>query len=286
MADQQFPACSEDGLPLAPIPRLLTGQKAVVTGGSSGIGRATAIAMGESGADVVVNYLHREEEAREVVEKIEQYGSKAIAVQCDVSREKDVKRLFERTIEEFGRVDILFGNAGIQADHPIEEMTLEDWKKVLEVNLTGQFLCAREAVAHFRKEGVNHAYSCSAGKIVFNSSVHETIPWSGRTNYAASKGGLELFMKSLALEVAPEHIRVNSVAPGAIRTNINRKSWDGGAEQMEQLLAKIPSNRMGDPRDIARAVVWLASDQADYITGTTLFIDGGMTLYPSFAEGG
>jgi glucose 1-dehydrogenase len=275
----------ESRMPTAAIPRMLTGQKALVTGGSSGIGQATAIAFAESGADVVLTYRSNEEGAEETLERVRRTGARGLAVQVDVSEEKQVLKAFETIIGEFGRIDILFGNAGIQADGPIEEMTLEDWNKVLHVNLTGQFLCAREAVRHFRRQGASGTYSCSVGKIVFNSSVHDIIPWKHRVNYTASKGGLAMFMKSLAQEVAPDRIRVNSVAPGAIKTEINRESWED-PDQVRKMLEKIPYNRVGVPRDIARVVVWLASDQSDYITGSTIYVDGGMTLYPSFQEGG
>src|SRR4029077_5086078 len=163
--------------------------------------------------------------------------------------------------------------------------SLDQWNEVLAVNLTGQFLCARAAVAEFRRRGPRPAVSRALGKIICMSSVHEVIPWAGHVNYAASKGGIMLMMKSLAQEVAPEGIRVNAIAPGAIRTPINRAAWDTEAA-LAQLLTLIPYQRIGEPEDIANAAVWLASDLADYVTGTTLFVDGGMTLYPGFADNG
>ncbi|RZW13201.1 MAG: SDR family oxidoreductase, partial [Desulfobulbaceae bacterium] len=181
--------------------------------------------------------------------------------------------------------DILVNNAGIQRDAPFDEMTLDQWRKVIDVNLTGQFLCAREAIREFKRRGVNQEVSCSAGKIICMSSVHELVPWAGHVNYAASKGGVMLMMKSIAQEVAPYRIRVNSIGPGAIRTPINRSAWET-KEAYDKLMELVPYKRIGEPEDIARAAVWLASDEADYINGTTLFIDGGMTLYPGFTENG
>jgi glucose 1-dehydrogenase len=272
-----MPACEER--------RLLAGQKALVTGGSSGIGRAVAIALGGAGADVAVNYRSGEEEAQEVVDAIKDKGSNAIALQADVSKEDQVQAMFARLLEAFGTIDILVANAGLQQDAPLEEMTLQQWNTVIGVNLTGQFLCAREAVREFKRRGVRKEVSCAAGKIICMSSVHDTIPWAGHVNYAASKGGVMLMMKSIAQEVAPYRIRVNSISPGAIRTPINRPAWET-PEAYAELLKLIPYKRIGEPEDIARAAVWLASDEADYLTGTSLYVDGGMTLYPGFEAGG
>jgi glucose 1-dehydrogenase len=272
-----MPACEER--------RLLAGQKALVTGGSSGIGRAVAIALGGAGADVAVNYRSGEEEAQQVVDAIKDKGSNAIALQADVSKEDQVQAMFARMLEAFGTIDILVANAGLQQDAPFEEMTLQQWNTVIGVNLTGQFLCAREAVREFKRRGVRKEVSCAAGKIICMSSVHDTIPWAGHVNYAASKGGVMLMMKSIAQEVAPYRIRVNSISPGAIRTPINRPAWDT-PDAYTELMKLIPYKRIGEPEDIARAAVWLASDEADYITGTSLYVDGGMTLYPGFEAGG
>jgi glucose 1-dehydrogenase len=272
-----MPACEER--------RLLAGQKALVTGGSSGIGRAVAIALGGAGADVAVNYRSGEEEAQQVVDAIKDKGSNAIALQADVSKEDQVQAMFARLLEAFGTIDILVANAGLQQDAPLEEMTLQQWNTVIGVNLTGQFLCAREAVREFKRRGVRKEVSCAAGKIICMSSVHDTIPWAGHVNYAASKGGVMLMMKSIAQEVAPYRIRVNSISPGAIRTPINRPAWET-PEAYAELLKLIPYKRIGEPEDIARAAVWLASDEADYLTGTSLYVDGGMTLYPGFEAGG
>ena len=272
-----MPACEER--------RILAGQKALVTGGSSGIGRAVALALGGAGADVVVNYRSGADEAQEVVSAIRDKGSNAIALQADVSKEDQVQAMFARMFEAFGTIDILVANAGLQKDAPFEQMTLQDWNTVLDVNLTGQFLCAREAVKEFKRRGVRKEVSCAAGKIICMSSVHDVIPWAGHVNYAASKGGVMLMMKSIAQEVAPYRIRVNGISPGAIRTPINRQAWET-PEAYAELLRLIPYKRIGEPEDIARAAVWLASDEADYLTGTSLYVDGGMTLYPGFEAGG
>jgi len=263
----------------------LRNQKALVTGANSGIGEACALALGEAGADVAVNYVSRPEEAERVVAIIKQSGSRAFAFQADVSREDQVEAMFTRMREEFGTIDILVNNAGLQRDARFHEMTLEQWNTVIGINLTGQFLCAREAVREFLRRGVVPDVSSAAGKIICMSSVHEVIPWGGHVNYAASKGGVMQLMKSMAQELAPKKIRVNSIAPGAIKTPINRAAWETPEAETE-LLKLIPERRVGLPEDIARAAVWLASDASDYVTGTTLFVDGGMTLYPGFATGG
>ncbi|MFL5310354.1 MAG: SDR family oxidoreductase [Myxococcales bacterium] len=263
----------------------LKGQKAIVTGANSGIGKAIAVALGRAGADVVVNYRDGEDAAVALVKDIAQEGGRALAIRADVSRESEVKDLFRSAVEQLGTVDILVNNAGLQRDAPFEELTLEQWNAVIGVNLTGQFLCAREAVREFKRRGVVPAVSRAAGKIICISSVHEVIPWARHANYAASKGGVMLMMKSLAQEVAPHRIRVNSIAPGAVRTPINRDAWST-PEALDSLLRLIPYKRIGEPEDIAQAAVWLASDDSDYVNGISLFVDGGMTLYPEFASGG
>ena len=272
-------------LPRQPVPKLLQGQKALVTGANSGIGKAVAIALGAAGADVVVNYVRGDETAREVVETITASGATSMAMQADVSQERQVQQMFRRMIDEFGTIDILINNAGLQQDSPFDQMTLEQWNTVIGVNLTGQFLCAREAVREFKRRGVRPEISVAAGKIICISSVHEVIPWAGHANYASSKGGVMLLMKSIAQELAPQRIRVNSICPGAIRTPINKSAWDT-PEAYQSLLTLIPYGRIGEPEDIGRVAVFLASDQADYITGASIFVDGGMTLYPGFATGG
>jgi len=271
--------------PTCPVPKILRGQKALVTGANSGIGKAVAIALGQAGADVVVNYVRDDGSAAEVVKTISEAGAHAIAVQADVSQEAQVQSMFTAMLKEFGTVDILVNNAGLQKDAPLESMTLAQWNTVIGVNLTGQFLCAREAVREFKRRGVVRDVSVSAGKIICMSSVHETIPWAGHVNYAASKGGVMLMMKSIAQEVAPYRIRVNSICPGAIRTPINTDAW-ATPEAYQALMALIPYKRIGEPEDIGRVAAFIASDQADYINGASIFVDGGMTLYPGFATGG
>ncbi|MFH8574750.1 SDR family oxidoreductase [Streptomyces zaomyceticus] len=274
------------GAPQNVIPaRLLHGQKALVTGANSGIGKATAIGLGRAGADVVVNYVAGREAAEEVVAEIASFGVRAAAYEADVSQEDQVVAMTDRMVQEFGTIDVLVANAGLQRDARLTEMTLAQWQKVIDVNLTGQFLCAREATKEFRRRGVVPEVSRSAGKIICMSSVHQLIPWSGHVNYASSKGGVQMMMQTLAQELAPEKIRVNAVAPGAIRTPINRAAWET-PEAREDLLRLIPYDRIGDPEDIANAVVALASDLMDYVVGTTLYVDGGMTLFPGFATGG
>ena len=272
-------------VPTCPPPKVLLGQKALVTGANSGIGKAVAIALGEAGADVVVNYVRGSDAATEVAKKIEVNGTRSLAIQADVSREDQILAMFGRMMEEFGTIDILVNNAGLQQDAPIDEMTLAQWDKVIGINLTGQFLCAREAIREFKRRGVVEEVSVSAGKIICMSSVHEVIPWAGHANYAASKGGVMLLMRSIAQEAAPHRIRVNSICPGAIRTPINTAAWET-PEAYNALMNLIPYRRIGEPEDIGRVAAFLASDQADYINGASIFVDGGMTLYPGFATGG
>jgi glucose 1-dehydrogenase len=267
------------------VPCLLTGQKALVTGANSGIGRGVALALGEAGADVAVNYIVDEAAAQDVVEAVQRFGVKAIKLKADVSDEAQVATMFQAMLEAFGTIDILVANAGLQRDSVFTAMTLAEWNKVIGVNLTGQFLCAREAVREFIRRGVVPDVSCAAGKIICMSSVHQEIPWAGHANYASSKGGIRQLMQSLAQEMAPHRIRVNAIAPGAIRTPINTSAWNT-PEAYKALMTLVPYGRIGEPEDIARAAVWLASDQSDYVVGTTLFVDGGMTLYPGFATGG
>jgi len=272
-------------MPTVAMPRILAGQKALVTGGSTGIGRAIAHALAEAGADVAVNYVSGDEAARATAADLASHGVRALAHKADVSDEAQVRAMFAHILETFGTLDILVNNAGLQQDAPLEEMTLAQWNKVISVNLTGQFLCAREAVREFRRRGVVPAVSCAAGKIICISSVHEVIPWAGHVNYAASKGGVMLMMKSLAQEVAPYRIRVNSISPGAIRTPINTAAWNT-PEAYAELMKLVPYKRIGEPNEIGRAAAWIASDYADYITGHSLYVDGGMTLYPGFETGG
>jgi glucose 1-dehydrogenase len=264
---------------------LLKGQTALVTGASSGIGRAIAVSLGRAGANVVVNYSSKADEAEVVADEIRGSGQRALTVKADVADESQVQAMFAAAVREFGTVDILVSNAGIEKNAPFHEMTTAQWDRVLNVNLRGAFLCAREAVREFLRRGVRPEVSVAAGKIIFISSVHEVIPWAGHVNYAASKGGMMLLMKSLAQEVAEQRIRVNSIAPGAIRTPINAAAWETPQAHTE-LMKLVPYKRIGEAEEIGRAAVWLASDFTDYIVGTTLFIDGGMTLYPGFEAGG
>ncbi|MDB5981348.1 MAG: sugar dehydrogenase [Pseudomonas sp.] len=260
----------------------LKGQVAIVTGASSGLGAGAARALAAAGAAVVVNYNAHAEPAEQLVAEIREGGGQAIAIGADVSKEDQVEHLFAETIKAFGFLDILVANSGLQKDAPIVDMSLADWNSVLEVNLTGQFLCARSALRQFLKQDERRV-SRAVGKIIHMSSVHQLIPWAGHANYAASKGGVDLLMRSIAQEVGQQRIRVNSIAPGAIRTAINEQATHDGAEK---LLKLIPYGRIGDPEDVANAVVWLASDASDYVHGTTLFIDGGMSLYPEFRDNG
>lgn len=262
----------------------LKDQVALVTGASSGIGAASAKALADAGAAVVLNYRSGREAAEQLAAEIRNQGGQAIAVAADVSSEQEVEALFAAAIAAFGRLDILLANSGMQRDAPTVDMSLEDWNQVLQVNLTGQFLCVRAALRQFARQDIREEVSRAAGKIIQMSSVHQLIPWAGRANYAASKGGLELLMRSVAQEVGEQRIRVNAIAPGAIRTAINREATEG--EAADKLLELIPYGRIGDAQDIANAVVWLASDAADYVHGTTLFIDGGMSLYPEFRDNG
>jgi glucose 1-dehydrogenase len=263
----------------------LKGQSALVTGASSGIGKAIAIELGRAGAQVIVNYHSSEDGAKDTVKEIESAGGKAIAIKADVSKEDQVQVMFKQMFEAFGTIDILINNSGLQKDAPFLEMSLDDWQKVIDINLTGQFLCAREAAREFVRRGVIKERSVAAGKIICISSVHEVIPWAGHVNYAASKGGIMLFMKSIAQELAPHKIRVNSIAPGAIKTPINNEAWET-KEAEKKLLELIPYGRVGEPLDVAKAALWLASDDSDYIQGVSLLIDGGMALYPGFADNG
>jgi glucose 1-dehydrogenase len=263
----------------------LANQTAVVTGANSGIGEAIARSFAASGAAVVINYHAHPEDADKIVRDIVQQGGRAIAVAADVSKEQEVDALFAAAVREFGTVDILVSNAGLQQDAALVDMTLAQWQTVIGVNLTGGFLCARAAAREFIRRGPRPDVSRATGKIIFTSSVHEAIPWAGHVNYAASKGGIKLLMESIAQELGPKRIRVNSIAPGAIKTNINRDAWST-PDAERKLLKLIPYGRVGEPDDIGRVAAWLASDDADYIHGASIFVDGGMTLYPGFASGG
>lgn len=273
-------------MPPAPIHRVLAGQKALVTGASKGLGQAMAIGFARAGADVLVNYHSDEEGARQTAEIIEREGARAVVFRANVAKEHEVAAMFERMQESFGRLDICVPNSAIQLNARVDEMTLDQWQGVIDVNLTGMFLCAREAIRAFKRQGIDRSISYACGKLIFMSSVHDIIPWEGHANYAAAKGGLMLLMKSLAQEVAHLRIRVNSISPGAIRTPMNVDKLTS-PEIFERVLLKlIPSKRIGEPEDVARAAVWLASDESDYMQGVTIYLDGGMTLYPGFIGAG
>ncbi|HEY9112535.1 MAG TPA: glucose 1-dehydrogenase [Rhodanobacteraceae bacterium] len=263
----------------------LAGQNALVTGANSGIGEGIARELAAQGANVVVNYVVQPEVAQKICDEINaEGGGNAIALEADVSREDQVQAMFAEAVKRFGTLDIVCSNAGIQRDARLADMTLAQWDQVIGVNLTGAFLVAREATREFTRRGMREV-SCALGKIIFTSSVHQEIPWAGHCNYATTKGGLKQLMESIAQELAPQKIRVNSICPGAIETAINRKAWDTpqAAAALEKL---IPFGRIGVPADIAKAAAWLASDASDYVVGASLYIDGGMTLYPGFATGG
>jgi glucose 1-dehydrogenase len=265
--------------------RKLEGQIALVTGASSGIGAGVAKALAKEGAAVAINYSSSEEKAKKVCDEIQQAGGTALMIKGDVSKENEVLAMYDELFKQFGTLDILINNAGLQKDSKFHEMSLDEWNRVIGVNLTGQFLCAREAIKEFLRRGVVPSKSKAAGKIICMSSVHEVIPWAGHANYAASKGGVMMLMKSMAQEYAPMKIRVNSIGPGAIRTPINHAAWQT-PESYNQLLKLIPQKRIGEAEDIGGAAVWLASDDADYVNGITLFVDGGMLLYPGFEDNG
>jgi len=281
-ASNATPDRSQPPVPYYPV---LAGQPALVTGANSGIGRAVALGLARAAADVAVNYVTHPETADAVAHEIEAMGRRAITLQADVSKEDEVERMFAAAVAQFGTLHISVSNAGLQRDSAFDEMTLEQWNTVIGVNLTGQFLCARAATREFKRRGVVPAVSCAAGKMICMSSVHQQIPWAGHANYAASKGGIMMLMKSIAQELAPHFIRVNGIAPGAIRTPINTAAWNT-PDAYADLMTLVPYKRIGEPDDIAQAAVWLASDASDYVTGATLFVDGGMTLYPGFATGG
>lgn len=265
--------------------KVLKGQSALVTGASSGIGKGIAETLAEAGAQVVINYVANENRAMDLVKDIKEKGGEAIALHADVSKEKQVQAMFAQAVKEFGSIDILVNNAGLQQDANLADMSLEQWNKVIEVNLTGQFLCSREATREFIRRGLAPERSAALGKIICISSVHDLIPWAMHCNYAASKGGVLLFMKSLSQELAPRKIRVNAISPGAIKTTINQEAWNT-PEAEQKLLKLIPYKRVGVIKDIAKAALWLASDDSDYVNGITIYVDGGMTCYPEFADNG
>lgn len=265
----------------------LKNQVAIVTGASSGIGSGIAKSLAAAGATVIVNHSseHSADEAGKILKEITDAGGNGMIYQCDVSSEEQVVKMFQQVISQFGTVDILINNAGVQKDAKFTEMTLDQWNTVININLTGQFLCAREAIKEFLRRGIDPSRSISCGKIIHISSVHEVIPWAGHANYAASKGAIRMLMQTLAQEYGADKIRVNSICPGAIQTPINKNAWST-PESMNALMKLVPYNRIGQPEDIGNLAVFLASDQADYISGASIFVDGGMTTFESFSTGG
>jgi glucose 1-dehydrogenase len=284
MPDQNYSPPNE--APPSRIDRVLVGQKALVTGASKGLGQAMAIGFARAGANVLVNYNSDETGAIETKRQIEEYGGKAVLCKADVSKESEVRAMFESMLDSFGRIDICVPNSAIQLNANLDDMTTEEWQRVIDVNLTGMFLCAREAIRAFKGQDVDRTVSYARGKLIFMSSVHDIIPWEGHANYATAKGGLMLLMKSLAQEVAHLRIRVNAISPGAIRTPMNVEKLTSPEIFDRVLLKLIPCKRIGEPEDVAQAAVWLASDQSDYVHGTTIYVDGGMTLYPGFIGAG
>ena len=255
----------------------LEGKVVVITGSSTGLGKAMAIRFATEKAKVVVNYRSKEEEANSVLEEIKKVGGEAIAVKGDVTVESDVINLVQSAIKEFGKFDVMINNAGLENPVSSHEMSLSDWNKVIDTNLTGAFLGSREAIKYFVENDIK-------GTVINMSSVHEKIPWPLFVHYAASKGGMKLMTETLALEYAPKGIRVNNIGPGAINTPINAEKF-ADPEQRADVESMIPMGYIGEPEEIAAVAAWLASSEASYVTGITLFADGGMTQYPSFQAG-
>ena len=263
--------------------RGLKDKNVLVTGGSSGIGQAIAVRFAEYGSNVAINYLREPEEARETetqvhacIAKVQQEGVQDLLVQGDVSREEDVVRMVSETVDGLGGIDVLVNNAGIQISRPSAELSSDDFDKVLAINLRGSFLCAREAIRHFLAER-------KPGVIVNISSVHQIIPKPNYLGYSTSKGGMQNLTRTLALEYAAQGVRVNGVGPGATVTPINR-AWIDDPDKRKQVEEHIPMKRAGDADEMAGVTCFLASDEAAYITGQTIFVDGGLTLFADFRE--
>jgi len=265
----------------------LRNQVAIITGASSGIGTGIAKSIASAGAKVIINHSSEKSknEVQKVLEEIKKNGGDGMVYQCDVSKEAEVVNMFAYVVSEYGTVDILINNAGIQKDAKFIDMTVEEWDTLMGINLRGQFLCSREAIKEFLRRGIDTSRSVACGKIIHISSVHEIIPWAGHANYAASKGAIKMLMQTLAQEYGPDKIRVNSIGPGAIQTPINKEAWET-KDALNSLLDLIPYNRIGQPKDIGNLAAFLASDLADYISGASIFVDGGMTSLESFADGG
>lgn len=256
----------------------LEGKRVLITGGNSGLGAAMAAAFAGEGASVAINHVVRADAAQEMVERFAAAGSEAIAIEADISDRSAVEAMFRRVDEAWGGIDILVNNAGLDGKRAVAwEGEVDAWLHVIRVNLQGAYLCAREALKRMVPQ--------RSGVILNTSSVHEVIPWSGHSAYVASKAGLSGMAKTLAQEAAPYGVRVVSIAPGAIETPINRDVREDPAGHAD-LLSKIPLGRIGRPEDVANLALVLASDAAGYVTGTTVFVDGGMTTYADFAHGG
>jgi glucose 1-dehydrogenase len=255
-----------------------SGRVALVTGANTGIGKEIALALGRAGASVVVNYCELENQAAEIVKQLRVSGCNAASFRADVASEQQVLAMFEFIEREFGRLDILVNNAGIESSSPLVDMSLEQWQKVIAVNLTGQFLCVREAVRVFKSRPRLES-SAVRGKIVCVSSVHESLAWAGNANYAVSKAGVGMLVKTAALELAGLGIRINAVAPGVIQTRLTEAALASQSIK-SHILGLIPSGRIGTTADVAEAVLWLCSDRSDYVHGVTLYVDGAMHLQP------
>lgn len=255
----------------------LAGKVAVITGGSKGIGDAIAERFGQEGMKVVINYNSDKAGADQAVAQIEKAGGQGVAVQADISTEAGVQKLLDAATENFDGLDVWINNAGMENQHPTDELSLKDWQRVIDVNLTGVFLGSKAALNYFLKNN-------KKGNIINMSSVHEQIPWPTFAHYAASKGGVKLFTETIAMEYAARGIRVNAIGPGAINTPINAAKF-ADPEQLATTTSMIPMKRVGDPAEVAAAAAWLASDESSYVTGITMFVDGGMTLYPAFQGG-
>jgi len=246
----------------------LQGKVAIVTGAATGIGKAIAMRFAQEGAAVTIDYVGKADPASEVVEAIEHAGGRALAVNADVSKEDDVRHLVEQTVGKWGRLDILVNNAGVEEKHPFLDVPLALWTKTLAVNLTGPWLCTQAAGRHMIQQG-------GGGRIINISSVHEDMPMPTNAAYCATKGGLRMLMRTLAVELGPHQITVNNIGPGAIDTPMDA-SVKAQPELMKILLGEIPLGRMGTPEDVAGLALFLASDDGAYVTGSTYFIDGGM----------
>nr|WP_263314973.1 glucose 1-dehydrogenase [Mammaliicoccus sp. Marseille-Q6498] len=249
----------------------------IITGGNSGIGKSTSERFGREESKVVINYLDHAEDAEAIVKTIKESGGDAIAVQGDVSKEEDIKNLIQKAHEKFGRIDVMINNAGFEKPIPTHEMSLEEWSKVIDINLTGAFLGSREAVKYYLEHDIK-------GQIINTASVHDVIPWPNYVNYAASKGGLKLMMETMSMEYGKNGIRINNVSPGAVVTEHTREKFSDPATRKETL-EMIPLNEIGEADQVANINAFLASEQAHYIHGTTIYVDGGMTNYPAFMGG-